>query len=578
MVAAVTVVLAFFATRLEVDADLVNMIPESSEVKHLTEKYGQANTTDSHALLIFMAPDLFTASRLALVADACTRIETVEHVKSSITPFNFLTFENRGGRLVIGTTAPGGRTPATDEEARALRERLLADPQARNLVISRDGDALCAIFSVESIKNRTPILEDIEAIIAPLGGTVDARVVGGMPVNRAMMRQLYADLPVFLGLALVLILVSYYLSFRTWRSHDTARARGGARRRVDRGHHDPAGVQAVRGVGHHPAARAHPRQLLQPARAQPVLPRGQGERHRPAVDRGFGDAHQHHDLPRRDHHRVRVRQPPRGIDTAAARVRRRHGHRHHLLRGARALLPAGRALAAQAPHRGAARPGARGVPRPLPRAAHPHGHARPLDRLRRLGRRRRRVRLRAEERAVRDELLQVPAAQRTGGRELQPADRQVHGLREPVPHPHRARREARLLPGPRGARRHQPVRDRAGRGSRRQVPVVVRRVPAEHEPGHDGHRRGPLVAAAGPAALEVLRRAVDDAGERSDGHADEQGLQPLHHRAARLGPPGARPRLREQHARHHAAAEGARRAARCPRASRPSTGGRRSRS
>ncbi len=218
LVAAVTVVLAFFATRLEVDADLVNMIPESSEVKRLTKKYGLTNTDDSHAMVIFMSPNLFTATTLALVADACRQIESVAHVKSSITPFNFLTFENRGGRLAIGTTAPGGRPPVTDEEARALRERLLADPQALNLVISRDGDALCAIFSVESIKNRTPILEDIEAVLAPLGSTVDARIVGSMPFNRAMMNHLYTDLPVFLGLALVLILVSYYLSFRTLRS------------------------------------------------------------------------------------------------------------------------------------------------------------------------------------------------------------------------------------------------------------------------------------------------------------------------------------------------------------------------
>lgn len=218
LVAAVTVVLGFFALRLEVDADLVNMIPESGEVKRLTEKYGTANTSDSHALLIFMAPDLFTAAKLSVVVDACRRIESVEHVTSGITPFNFLTFENRDGRLAIGTSAPGGLAPATDEEARALRDRLLADPQARNLVISRDGDALCAIFAVESIKDRAPILEGIEAAIAPLSGMVDARIVGSMPFNRAMMRHLYADLPVFLGLALVLILVSYYFSFRTLRS------------------------------------------------------------------------------------------------------------------------------------------------------------------------------------------------------------------------------------------------------------------------------------------------------------------------------------------------------------------------
>ena len=218
IVAAVTAALAFFAVRLEVDADLTNIIPENSDVKRLTEKYGSKNTEDSHALFIFMDPGLFTAAKLGLVADACRRLGELEHIKSSITPFNFLTFENRGGRLAIGTTVPAGRGPATDEEARALRDRLLDDPQARNLVISSGGDALCAIFSVEPIRDRRQLLKSIEAILAPLQNEMDARLVGPIPFNRAMMDHLYADLPVFLSLALVLILVSYYLSFRTLRS------------------------------------------------------------------------------------------------------------------------------------------------------------------------------------------------------------------------------------------------------------------------------------------------------------------------------------------------------------------------
>ena len=218
VVTAITVVLGFFALRLQVDADLSNIIPEDREVLLRTEKYGQANTEDAHALLMFTDPDLFTAARLALIADACSRVGLIEHVKPGITPFNFLTFENRDGRLAIGTMSPHGRAPATDEEARALRDRLMADPQARNLVISSDGDALCAIFSVDMISDTRPMLQAIEAIIAPLRSEMDARLGGTLPFNRSMMDHLYADLPVFLGLALVVVLVSYYLSFRTLRS------------------------------------------------------------------------------------------------------------------------------------------------------------------------------------------------------------------------------------------------------------------------------------------------------------------------------------------------------------------------
>lgn len=217
-VAAVTVVLGFFALRLKVDATTGNLIPESAAVRRLTEKYGQANTDDDHVLLVFMGPDLFTAAGLGRVADACAKVQTLEHVHPGITPFGFLTFENRDGRLAIGTAGPGGGAPGTDAEALALRERLFADPQARNLVISSDGDALCAIFPVDSVDNRSPLLAAVEGVIAPLRPAIDARIVGMVPFHDALLKHLYADLPVFLGLALLVILVSYYLAFRTLRS------------------------------------------------------------------------------------------------------------------------------------------------------------------------------------------------------------------------------------------------------------------------------------------------------------------------------------------------------------------------
>lgn len=218
VVAAITGVLGFFALRLKVDATTGNLVPESAEVRRLTEKYGIANTEDDHVLLVFMADDLFTAARLGAVAEALAGVEALAEVHPGITPFNFLTFENRDGRLAIGTMGPEGGAPATDDGARSLRERLYDDPQARNLVISADGDALCAIFPVDNVENRGSLLAAVDAAIAPLRPDIDARIVGMVPFHHALLMHLYADLPVFLGLALVVILVSYYLSFRTMRS------------------------------------------------------------------------------------------------------------------------------------------------------------------------------------------------------------------------------------------------------------------------------------------------------------------------------------------------------------------------
>ena len=169
-------------------------------MKHLTEKYGQANTDDDYVLLVFRAPTCSPRPKLGRVADACAKVETLEHVHPGITPFSFLTFENRDGRLAFGTMGPGGGAPATDAEALAIRDRLFADPQARNLVISADGDALCAIFPVDTRGGPRPVLAAIEASSRRSRPAIDVRSSAGAVPQRAP-EHMYADMPVFLGLA-----------------------------------------------------------------------------------------------------------------------------------------------------------------------------------------------------------------------------------------------------------------------------------------------------------------------------------------------------------------------------------------
>jgi len=214
-----TAVFGWFAVRIQADTNISNLVPESRDVQSLTERYGTGNVQGEYLMLLFLDPELFTARKLDLVAGACDQVAALQGIQSSITPFNFLMFENRGGRVALGSMSPGGKAPATDSEAVELRKRLLDDPQSRNLVISGDGTAVCAIFPVGPIDDHRPLLNATQRIIEPLKSQLaDVRISGMIPVNQALMDSLYRDLPTFLVLALLVILVSYFLSFRTLRS------------------------------------------------------------------------------------------------------------------------------------------------------------------------------------------------------------------------------------------------------------------------------------------------------------------------------------------------------------------------
>ncbi len=216
--ALITVVLGYFATRLQADPDTSNLIPQDARVAELMRKYGSGAAEVNFLIVMAEAPDLFSVQKLGELESAYRLIERVPTVSSGITPFNFIAFRRDDKRLQFGTLSEGGGAPGTEEALAEFTTAARENPIARNMVISADGTALSAYFPVELQDEYDEVFRAVEGIIAPLKAEMDIRIVGGLLYNRAILSHLKSDLPVFLGVALVIIMVSYYLSFRTKRS------------------------------------------------------------------------------------------------------------------------------------------------------------------------------------------------------------------------------------------------------------------------------------------------------------------------------------------------------------------------
>jgi hydrophobe/amphiphile efflux-3 (HAE3) family protein len=216
--ALITVVMGFFAARIQANPDMANLIPKDSRVNRLLEKYGVGGNDTDYLIVMTEAPDLFRLENLALLDRAYRRIEKVPTVSPGITPFNFISFSKEGARLAVGPMAPGRAAPSTPEALSEFKKKISTDPVARNTVISADGTSLCAIFPVELQTDYGPVLSAVNEILRPLKAKMDVRIGGMLPYSLAVSSHLYSDLPVFLLVALFIILVSYYLSFRTLRA------------------------------------------------------------------------------------------------------------------------------------------------------------------------------------------------------------------------------------------------------------------------------------------------------------------------------------------------------------------------
>jgi hydrophobe/amphiphile efflux-3 (HAE3) family protein len=212
-----SVFLGYHALHIQVDADIFNMIPRKTKVIEDIERYS-TNRDTGQILIAVEGPELFEIEALQLFDAVIRRLESDETVLGSINPFNFITFKREGGRLLPATAAPGGRAPRNETELQEFTDLLLSDPLARNMVLSDDGNALCAMFPVEFQEDYSGIIEKVESLRSLLEQHYTVFITGAPVLLHKTKTALLADVPKFLVFSVLVILAVLYLSFRSLRS------------------------------------------------------------------------------------------------------------------------------------------------------------------------------------------------------------------------------------------------------------------------------------------------------------------------------------------------------------------------
>ena len=215
--AAITLLMAWAGLRVQIDSDVTNLLPRSLKVMELTEKYGRSK--DSGELLLAVeADELYSLDKLAALEQAIRGIQSRPEVTGAIHPFNMLVFENEAGRLRVSPTGPGGWAPRTPEELQTFKSRLTGNPLARNLIISRDGRQLCAVFPVRLADEYSGLIAAVGEYVRPLRAHYRVYLTGAPIILQTTRDALLQDVPKFLLLSFLVILVVLYLSFRSLRS------------------------------------------------------------------------------------------------------------------------------------------------------------------------------------------------------------------------------------------------------------------------------------------------------------------------------------------------------------------------
>ena len=168
-------------------------------------------------VVVFSSSLLYTPEVLNLISDVMAELESLDIVGTCLSPFDFVTVEKRGTRLALTPMSPvQDGEEWTEETAEIFRQRLLNDDMAKNYLYSKDGNTIMLYYRTTSYNQEQQDL--MNAIIDPLRDYGRVAINGGSSITNRVTYYIFKDLGILLALCFLVILLVYYLSYRSLRA------------------------------------------------------------------------------------------------------------------------------------------------------------------------------------------------------------------------------------------------------------------------------------------------------------------------------------------------------------------------
>ena len=237
-VALITLIMLALASRIVLNADYNMFLPWGDDTDYYMggvpgqevnlsrgNSYGSGESDEEeaeapaapHTYTLYVEGDIYTAESMNLIQGVISDLEATEEIHAPNSALDFITFEKIGSRLGTVPVSPDSDGAWTEEEAEILRDRILNDPIMAGFLVNMDKDALCFNFPMEEVTKER--LAEFEALSQPLRDAGLRTVIHGDSVlNQRVFDYLQGDLVRLVSLCLVVILIVFFLCFRTKRS------------------------------------------------------------------------------------------------------------------------------------------------------------------------------------------------------------------------------------------------------------------------------------------------------------------------------------------------------------------------
>ena len=206
--------MGLFLPKMEIDSEVEALVPHDMPSRLSTDSIENLFGGSDNIVVLFEADDILDEQTLKRIKSIEKGLKKIPAIESTISLFSSKSIKGEDGMMLVDPAVR--RIPRTEKARRELKTDLSSNEMVYEVIVSPDFKYTAIITSLQKEVNNDSILSSVNEVINEFPGP-ETVYLGGMPVvSQAISNDISNDLIFLLPLALLLMVLILWVSFRSF--------------------------------------------------------------------------------------------------------------------------------------------------------------------------------------------------------------------------------------------------------------------------------------------------------------------------------------------------------------------------
>ena len=216
LVSVLTIVIGLQIRNLKIDADVLSSLPESDPDALLMRQIGQNFGGNRMGIVILETDNIYKTEVIEHIRILTDTIERIEGISSVSSLSNIINIKGGDSGIEIGQLVDEYELPKTAEDFDNLRENIESNAMYKGSIVSEDETSCLIVFTLRDDANVNEVAQMVLDKTTALELPEKLYYIGSPMLITYIAQLMKKDLTALLPVALILIALILFVSFRTW--------------------------------------------------------------------------------------------------------------------------------------------------------------------------------------------------------------------------------------------------------------------------------------------------------------------------------------------------------------------------